>query len=251
VANREEAKARVSHSRTLALIGGLLAGLVSFGVDEPVYNLIQPEEVLQGVSGRELMRPSAETIGVAAGKNAALAFGALGLCLAGFLGVAGGLARRSARAAVTAGLTGAVLGAGLGAGVSRAVVPSLYLAQYRYPDSELLVALLMHGAIWGLLGAAAGMAFAIGLGDRRNFGRLLTGGLVGAVLGAVAFDILGAVFLTSANTHLAISQTWLSRLLARLLVAIGTAAIMIVFLAEPRRTGSEDRAVTTAPPPAA
>jgi len=60
--------------------------------------------------------------------------------------------------------------------------------------------------IWGLLGASAGLAFAVGLGERRRLGRALIAGLVGAVLGAVAFEFIGAVFFTLAETEEPISK---------------------------------------------
>jgi hypothetical protein len=249
-ATREEAKARVSRAQKLAVLAGLLAGLASFGVGEAVYEIIPPERIQQTDrrTGREFMGPSVETVNMAAAKNAALAFGALGLCLGGFLGIAGGLARRSTSAAVTGGLLGVVLGAVLGAGVSRALLPFMIKAQHDYRENDLIVSLIMHGLIWALVGASAGLAFAVGLGQRRLVGRALTGGLVGAVLGAVAFEIIGAVLFTSANTNHPISDTWTTRMMARLLVTLGTAATLVLFLSEPRGAVAKHHADTAAPP---
>jgi hypothetical protein len=248
-ATREEAKTSVSRARKLAALGGLLAGLASFGVGEAVYEIIPAEGIQQRDrrTGREFIGPSAETVNMAAAKNAALAFGALGLCLGGFLGIAGGLARRSTSAAVTGGLLGVVLGAVLGAGVSRALLPFLIKAQHDYGENELIVSLIMHGSIWGLLGASAGLAFVVGLGERRLVGRALTAGLVGAVLGAVAFEMIGAVSFTSANTNHPISDTWTTRMMARLLVTMGTAATLMLFLSEPRSVVAKHQADTAAP----
>jgi hypothetical protein len=89
---------------------------------------------------------------------------------------------------------------------------------------------LTHGLIWGLLGALAGMAFAIGLGDRRLLGRALTAGFLGAVLGTVVMELIGAAFFASAATVNPISETLPTRLMARLLVTIGTAAGLILLL---------------------
>jgi hypothetical protein len=236
VAARAEGKARLSRARKLAALGGLLAGLASFGVGEVVYGIIPPKPVQQkdSMSGKLVMRPSVASVNVSKAKNASLAFGALGLCLGGLMGVAGGLARRSISATVTAGLLGLISGTVLGAGISLALFPLVIMAQHDYQDSELIIALIIHGLIWGLVGASAGLALAIGLGERRLVGRALTAGLVGAVLGAVVYELLGAVFFTSANTHYPISETWSTRLMATLLVTIGTAAALILFLSEPQ-----------------
>ncbi len=230
-AARAEASARLSRGLKFAAIGSLLAGLASFAVGEMVYEIIPPQETSQreGRGGRD-GRPSVEAAIVSAAKNAALAFGALGILLGGALGIAGGLARSSTPGAVTGGVLGVVLGALLGGGVSRAVLPKMIPWQLDNTEQELLIALLMHGLIWGLLGAAAGLAFAVGLGERRQLGRSITAGLVGAVLGAVAFELLGAVFFTSAKTSFPISETWATRALARMLVALGIAATLVLFL---------------------
>ena len=105
----------------------------------------------------------------------------------------------------------------------------------------------MHGVIWGPLGAAAGLAVAIGLGEPRLIGRAMVAGLAGAVLGAVAFDVVGAFAFPLAKTDSPISRTWASRLLARLLVTIGTAATLALLLPAPRNVVPVSHA-ETAPP---
>jgi hypothetical protein len=235
-ARREEAISHISRVRKLAILGAFLAGLAAFGIGEAVYKRFPIEWVELHERGPHL-GPTQATVVAAATKNASLAFGALGLCLGGFLGAAGGLGRRSTRAATTGGLLGIVLGAALGAGVSLALLPFLLQAQYDYRERELLIALVMHTLTWGLLGASAGLAFAVGLGELRYIGRAVTGGLVGAALGAVAFELTGAALFTSANTHYAISDTWLTRFLACMLVALGTAAALVLLLSEPRKAG--------------
>ena len=90
----------------------------------------------------------------------------------------------------------------------------------------MIIGMLMHGVIWGPLGAAAGLAIAIGMGEPRLIGRAMVAGLVGAVVGGVAFDLVGAFAFPLAKTDSPISQTWATRLLARLLVTVGTAACL-------------------------
>jgi hypothetical protein len=245
-----EGKARLHRAQKIAALGGLLAGLASFGIGEAIYGIIPPKLVKQKdmMSGKMLLSPSIETLHIARATNAALAFGALGLCLGGLLGVAGGLARRSTSATVTAGLLGAISGSVLGAGVSRALLPFVIKTQHDFHDNDVIIALISHGLIWGLVGASAGSAFAVGLGERRLIGRALTAGLMGAVLGAVAYEMIGAVFFTSANTNYPISETWPTRLMARLLVTIGTAAALF-FLTEPPDVVAEHQTDSAAPSP--
>jgi hypothetical protein len=91
----------------------------------------------------------------------------------------------------------------------------------------------MHGLIWGLAGAVAGLAFAIGLGQPRLGGRLVLAGFAGAALGAIASESIGAGFFPFAETDEPISETWPTRLMARLLVAVGAAVGIIALLPEP------------------
>ena len=223
----------LGRARRLAILAGLLAGLVAFGIGEATYDLIRAATVQQNLMGSIVNVPDRATTTVADTRNAALAFGALGACLGGCLGVAGGLARRSSSGAVTGGLFGVFLGLALGAGLSLALLPWFIKARYDYFEYDLIISMVMHVVIWGLLGAAAGLAFAIGLGESRAGGRSLVAGLVGAVLGAMAFELIGAVVFPTANTNYPISETWPTRLMARLLVSVGAALTVALLLPVP------------------
>jgi hypothetical protein len=98
------------------------------------------------------------------------------------------------------------------------------------PEHELILSLAAHALIWGLLGASAGLAFAIGLGERRLFGRAFLAGLTGAILGAITFELIGGAFFALAETTHPISATWLTRLMARLFVTVGTATAVAMIL---------------------
>src|SRR5271169_2842084 len=89
---------QLGRARWLVALGGFLAGLISFGIGEPIHNVIPIKLVLQNImmTGQKAMLPSLDTENEAMAQNAALAFGLLGLCLGAFLGIAGGLARPSA-----------------------------------------------------------------------------------------------------------------------------------------------------------
>ncbi len=104
-------------------------------------------------------------------RTTALAYGVLGVCLGGCLGLAGGVARRRAAASVAGGLLGAVLGAVLGGQATLWLLPSLLELRHNHQNLDMIIGMLIHGVIWGPLGAAAGLAFAVGLGDSRFTGR--------------------------------------------------------------------------------
>jgi hypothetical protein len=235
---REASEARLGRTRGLLAVAGLLAGALAFGVGEAVYELIPAGTVTQHALGLTKVSSSVATETVAAARNGALAFGVLGLFLGGSLGLAGGLARRSSIGAAAGGL-GAVLGFTAGAGASLTLLPFCIASRIRYPENELVISFLMHGAIWGLLGALAGLAFAVGLGERPLWVRALTAGFIGALVGAVAFELIGAVAFPGAKTDDPISRTWVTRLMARLLVTVATAAAVSLVL--PVRSAESSR----------
>jgi hypothetical protein len=225
--------ARTSRERWLVMLGGVLAGLVAFGIGEATYGIFRTVLVQQNLQGTIIWVPSLATNSAAVAKNGALAFGALGACLGLCLGVAGGLARRSTPAAVRGGLLGAVLGSAAGAGLSLPLLPWFYQAEKDYFEYELILSLSMHAFIWGVLGAVAGLAFAVGRGEGRLIGRALPAGGLGGLLGAITFDLIGAMFFAAAETGEPISETWQTRLMARLMVTMGTAAVILLFLPDP------------------
>jgi hypothetical protein len=100
------------------------------------------------------------------------------------------------------------------------------VVRVRYPHSDLVITIFTHGAIWGLLGAVDGLAFAVGLGERNLWVRALAAGFVGALVGAFAFDLIGVFAFPTAKTDDPISRTWVTRLMARLLVTLATAAAL-------------------------
>ncbi len=238
---RGASEERLGRTRGLLAVAGLLAGLLAFGVGEAVHDLIPTASVTQHALGLTKVTPTVATETVAAARNGAMAFGVLGLFLGGCFGLAGGLARRSSFAVAAGGL-GSVLGFAAGVGASLALLPFCIASRIRYPENELVISFLMHGAIWGLLGALAGLAFGVGRGERPLWVRALTAGFAGALVGAVAFDLIGAVAFPGARTDDPISRTWVTRLMARLLVTVATAAAVSLVLpvrsgepSEPRR----------------
>jgi hypothetical protein len=233
-AAREKTGGGFSRARILAVAGGIVAGLAAFGIGEATSDLIPAEPVQYNFMGEMRWTVTKDSPRVLS-RATALGFGVLGACLGGSLGIAGGLARRPASPAAPAagGLLGAVLGVALGAGTSLALVSPLLDLYFGHKDLEILTGMFSHGVLWGPLGAAAGLAFAVGLGERRLTGRALMAGLAGAVLGTVAFDLVGALAFPLAQTDHLFSQTWPTRLMARLMVSLGTAAAIVLVLPNP------------------
>jgi hypothetical protein len=222
---------------TLTLVTGLVAGLVAWLAGEACIDLIKPPRhpmesrgiILHVTFPREEARADA--------KNAGLAFVALGSALGAGLGAAGGLARRSGRAALLAGLFGLVVGAVAAAGTSLALLPAYNTYKAGHPDEalqDLLYPLLIHVGVWSAVGAAAGLAFGLGLGERQRLPVIVQAALVGAALGAVAYELIGALGFPGAGTARFVSTTWGTRLFARLAVTVLTALGAGLAVREPR-----------------
>jgi hypothetical protein len=224
---------QLTHPRTWVALAGVLAGLTAFAVGEAVYDLIPVEKVEVNTMGHILMAPTPKTTALAEIRNAALTFGILGLCLGGFLGIASGLLRRSAVAMAVAGLVGSIVGLATGACICFAVLPFFFDKQAFYPEYDLILSMIMHGSIWGLTAAAAGLAFGVGQGEPRLLGRALAASFIGAALGAVVFDLIGAAVFPMALTGQPISTTWPTRLMARLLVTVAAAAGVMLVMPRP------------------
>jgi hypothetical protein len=166
-------------------------------------------------------------------KNAALAFAVQGACLGLALGLAGGLSRGSAGAWAAAGLAEAVLGAALALGASAALQPVYYRnVQLDQIDLGLAVPMLVHGGIWGAAGLAGGLAIGLGLRvGRSSIARAAAGGLVGALLAAFLFEATAAMVFPKAATTRPLSLTPGSRLMAKLMVSMLSAAGIAALLA--------------------
>jgi hypothetical protein len=222
-----------AHLGIWVMAAGLLAAAGSWGVGEATVNAF-PAKL------ERMMTPLGPMIGTKAleqvkadTKNATLAFAVQAVCLGVALGVAGGLARGSIVGGVLAGLAGAVLGGALALVAAAALQPIYYRnVQLDQVEQSLVVPLLVHGVIWGVAGAAGGLALGLGLNGRWNLiARLAAGGLVGALLAAFAFEVAGAMLFPEAKTTRPLSLSWESRLMARMLVSLLSAAGAIAAVA--------------------
>ena len=222
-------------ARRWALAAGILAGLLAFAVGEATYDLI-PAENGKIPTMNDIVRRHGRNHG---GRSNAER--CPDLQRAGHLsGRLPGDRRRPCETFAgrgnACGRTGSHDRRGRSAGLSLALIPLFLKIQTAHLDYELIIAALMHGTIWGPIGAAAGLAFAVGLGERRSVGRMLATGLAGAVLGTIAYDLIAAFVFPLANTAEPISTTWPSRLLAQMLVAVATAAALGAGLRPPHRS---------------
>jgi hypothetical protein len=170
--------------------------------------------------------------------DAAISFIQQGAILGGVLGLAGGLAQRR----VLPGAIAALVGCGLGAMAAGAAAYGLLPIYFRNVDpqsNDLTYPLLTHGGIWAAAGAAAGLAFGLATGGRRTPLLCTIGGLLGGILAAMIYDMVGALAFPLDKTSQPVSPTVVTRLLAQFTVAIFVACGSALGTAESsRRTPS-------------
>ena len=197
----------------------LVAGVVAWRVGESRWIWVPAKELPAVTMGARHLAATPETVHAATAATAARSYGVLGAALGCGLGLVGGLVRRSRRRALTAALVGAGLGAACGLVASYGAVPLFYRYERAFAN-DLIAAMVLHGTIWGALGASSALAFVIGAGIGRTQAiRCVGGGIMGALAGTVVFELLGAVLFASDSTTDPISASAGSRLMARLLVA--------------------------------
>ena len=217
---------------TLAGVGAWLGGEGNLRRFVPAVRMVM-------VMGTSTNMPTFEEKVKAERRNASLGNGILGGALGLALGLAGGLARGSIRSAAVAGLAGAVLGLGAGVGASELALP-VYFRQLDKGAEDLskdvLFPLMIHAACWSFMGAAAGVALAFGAGaDRSRILSAAVAGLIGAAIGAVAYEMIGALAFPGDKTTDPIAAEWAPRLIAKLSVALLAAVFAAFALLSPGR----------------
>jgi hypothetical protein len=208
----------MNHDRLvgMALAAGLLAGVASWLVSEAILEAYR--EILSPQVRREADAELVRQFARARLTSALGTFTALGAIVGISLGLAGGLARGSASAGAKAALLGCVLGSLAGISTSFLVLPHFF--RTHDPQSQDLVQpLLTVGAICSSVGAAGGLAFGIGLGRRDQWLKSLVGGLVGAALATVVYEVVGAIAFPADRTELPISESAATRAMFHVLVA--------------------------------
>ena len=227
---------------TVTLVAGVVAGLVAWLGGEACLNRIKPPRHAVNSKGLVLNITDRREVAIADAKNAGLAFAFLGASLGMGLGIAGGVARRSVRAAAAAALLGLIVGAAGGAGMSLALLPPYNDYKALHPDEaarDVILPLLVHAGIWSAVGAFGGLAYGLGLGVRRWLPRIVLGGLAGAALGTITYELIGAVAFPAAQTTQFVSATWTTRLFARLAVTVLTAGGVALAASEPNKQAGQ------------
>jgi hypothetical protein len=215
----------------LTLGAGLVCGLISWVGGETTFNRfpIKDEIVFppdyDKIGGYQKQAVSAQIQGdavrIVEKKKATVSFGLLGLVLALSLGAVGGIYAASARDSLAGMVLGTLVGAGAGGGISWVVTPLFF--RYQNPESGLLILFMTHAAIFGGIGAAAGLALGLGLGDRPAMVRAVFGGLLGALFGTIALESINSLAFPLMRTFEPIPSEPTPRLVEYVCVAVCTA----------------------------
>jgi hypothetical protein len=223
---------RLGRLLIFAAVAGLLAGVASEFICERIissYNSdLNPPLTL--IPRPEDMRRWKE----ARVYTATFTFATLGGLLGLALGIAGGLARRSVVASSLAATLGLVFGSVSVGFLSLALVTYFYKL-FDPISSDLVLPLLTHSAIWSTVGAIAGLAFGLGIGGRGRWIVTLGGGLAGAVMATVIYEIVGAIAFASSKTEMPLSASVATRALALLLVASLSSVGAVLALHQPTK----------------
>jgi hypothetical protein len=210
----------------IPIVAGLAAGVASLLVGEAIMNVYRGD-----LLPKLMVRPDPEAmhrLDAARIHSAIGSFATLGGILGLAMGLSGGLVRRSASAAARAAMLGLLLGAGAVAAVALVVVP-IFFKSYDPHSTDLVLPLLVHGAIWLTAGASAGLALGWGLGGGR-WKNTLVGGAAGAAAATIIYEIVGALAFPAGKTDLPLSASMAPRAMAQLLVAILTAVGAVLAL---------------------
>lgn len=227
-----------------ALVGGLVAGLISWGGGEAVNNHFALQEEYQAVAARfPDMSPDQIRTEARANfelKEASLWYAIQGAVLGMILGLAGGLSRKSALRAILAGILGLVLGGGLAGGSAYKVVPHLKNALFESTRDDVATTIQTHLSGWLPAGLAGGLAFGFGLGGFRRIVGATLGGILGAAVGTVLNELVVTLAFPLVGTTRHLDTTWYTRLAACLIISLAVSLCTAV--------GAKERAaITTAP----
>jgi hypothetical protein len=204
-----------------ALAAGLLAGLLTTLGGEMVWpgvRAAQTPKIVPYPTAEDRARIIDGQV-----RSTGVSFLQQGAILGAILGLAGGFARRSARSGLVAAAAGLALGAAAAAGAAYGLLP-VYFRNIDPQGHALALPLLTHGGIWAATGAAAGLAFGLGLAGRGGWARGALGGLLGGVAATMVYDLVGALAFPLDKTSQPVSATLISRFFAQLTVAVLVAA---------------------------
>jgi hypothetical protein len=211
----------------VCLGSGLLAGVLAAFGGELIYEKIHvdPEypATLDSLSGSERSIARAQvrfkTKVVVERNQAMAAYGMLGAALGVILGLTGALVAGSKPVNLAGALVGGVSGGLLGACVSMVLVPVFYDISNSQTGLPLLF--LTHLVIFAGLGTAGGQALGWSSGDRKVIVRCMIGGIVGALVGTLVFEVTNFVAFPNLRTFEPVPVKTIPRLIMHLCVAAG------------------------------
>ena len=143
-----------------------------------------------------------------------------------FSGIGSGAGGWTRPASIPAGLRAAIVGLVVGSAVEACLAyaaVSLFFKRYDPLEGSLVLPLLTHGES-GCRGCHRRPRAGLGLGGQGRWRLTLIGGLLGAAVATIIYEIGGALAFDSSRTEMPLSWSVTTRAIALLLVAIFTAA---------------------------
>ena len=218
----------------LAVLAAVVAAAVSWELGEAGLFQFRPAIENLSMMGHAYRDTSARSREVAMLKGASCLLGTLGALMGMGMGLVGGRSSRSPRQAIIGAGVGLLAGGLAGAAPPWIVIPAYDRAE-ELTAGDLGRSLLMHWALWTSLGAAAGLALGIGIGDRKRILAALFGGAIGAVAGTVVYELAGSLVAPLAETGKPFAESSTARLMAALCIALSSSLGAILVLAPARR----------------
>ncbi|WP_422922927.1 hypothetical protein [Singulisphaera sp. PoT] len=242
--------------RSLALMGlvmivaGAAAGLASWRVGEWAQAYFAPTfEMSKELSSNAVS--SAQEIGrqkrLAVQQVASAAYGSMGAVLGLLLGACGSPWRGGLRRVIAA-MAGAVLGGTLCWLCTRLMLGiywRAFMESATHLSHDVLFPILIHGGMWAGAGLGAGLAFGLGGEGWKSPAIAALGGIVGAILGTLVFDVLGGIAFPLASTTNPIPATANARLLVHMSVCL-MSAVGILWATRPSPAKSPGGVATSA-----
>jgi large-conductance mechanosensitive channel len=218
------------------MAASVLAGGLTWGLGEAKLLIVEPKLFPMETMGVKHMGRTQVGDRAAERATAARTFGALGGLTGLLLGVAAGLGAGSVSRAVRGGVVGLAVGLVVTAAVTFFMVPMYHRFKESIGD-DIVASLIMHGSNWAPVGIASGIAVALAVGA-ANFGRwirLILAGLIGSLVGTAIYELVGAVAMANDETGEVLAQSSTARLMAMVAVALGTAVVLALAVAEKRK----------------
>jgi len=223
----------------LLLLFPLLAGIASWALAEQTGNLAQVPLELSS-KNYQFAELNAATIKVNV-INGAMIYGGLGL-LVSLAIVLAVVASGAGSGRIPVSLIMAILLGILGGALPCLVVmPLQYQSRNDDPSVlDLTMPLVYHAGLWLPLGLAAGLAFGYARTASPKAGMSeAVNGLVGALIGTLFYEFIGAILLPMDKTVEPVAATPQARMLAHLSVATGIALCIAYSLKSRKKPASE------------